>query len=171
MQNNKKMIIGVVAAVVIIALGTTYYLSTKDNVSNSAANEPVNQGQNQGQNSGQNQNNPVLPAGTQTIEAQHSFQNGKHMVAGLVTVPTPCDALDVKTRIMESSPEQVELAFTTSNSGGMCIQVLAGRKFKVDFQASQNATIRASMNGKPVNLKLTPASQKTLEAFEVDIKG
>mgnify|MGYP003394096470 FL=1 len=150
--------LGIAALVILVVIGAVYF-STRDSA-------PVSTGE-----PNPNGNGSVLPAEIQTITVEHAFKDGTHIVAGNVTVPTPCDSLDVKTRIMESFPEQVILDFETTNSGEICAQVLSDRRFKLDFKASEKATIRATMNGNPANLVLIPATYEDLLEFDIFIKG
>lgn len=159
MQQNAKTILGIAIVVILIAIGTTYYFSTRDN----DITPPLNQNP--------NGSGAVLPAETQTITAEHAFRSGTHIVAGSISVPTPCDSLDVTARVMESFPEQVVLDFKTTSSDDVCVQVVSDRRFKLDFKASENASIRATMNGNPANLKLVPASYDSLLSFDIFIKG
>lgn len=159
MQRNTKTFLSIAVIVILIAIGITYYFSTRNNET------PVPVNQNPGGNGA------VLPAETQTITAEHAFRNGTHIVAGTISVPTPCDSLGVTARIMESFPEQVVLDFKTTSSDDICVQVVSDRRFKIDFKSSENASIKATMNGNPANLKLVPASYDSLLSFDIFIKG
>ncbi len=156
MKNKTKTIIGVVAVIIIIVAAVAYY-STRENK--------------EGQNVEQEEVEAVLPSGTQALSARHSFVAGKHIVAGEVKVPTPCVVLETAVRIAESFPEQVTIDFTATSDGEICAQVIDTRRFKVEFDASENATIKATWNGKPIELNLLKASASALEAFNIFVKG
>ena len=107
-----------------------------------------------------------------TITAKHQFKAGKHIIAGDVNLPTPCYLLDTKASVAESYPEQVTIAFTATTQGEVCAQVITTERFKVDFTASEGATIKATWDGKPAILNLIPAGPgEDLNNFELYIKG
>jgi hypothetical protein len=116
----------------------------------------------------------ILPTAPQheRITAKHQFKNGSHVVAGEVNVPTPCHILTTSAHIAESFPEQVTIAFVSQSNAEFCAQVITTARFKVDFNASENATIKATWNGSPVELNLIPAgANEDLSNFELFIKG
>jgi hypothetical protein len=106
------------------------------------------------------------------ITAQHFFVGGVHTLTGEIPMPTPCDTLDPKVVIAESSPEQVMVQFDILNESETCASVITPQRFKVEFTASENASIRASLNRRPVEFNLIPmtAADDPDEA-EIFIKG
>src|SRR3989344_4368066 len=92
------------------------------------------------------------------ITAKHQYKSGTHIVAGVVDLPTPCYILSTSARVAESYPEQVTIDFRAETSGEVCIQVITSERFKIDFQASEQAQIKATWNGQPVELNLIEAS-------------
>jgi len=140
-------------------IGGTYYFSTKDNAGPTTPLAQIEPGS-------------VLPADTMRITAKHSFSNGHHIIAGEVEVPNPCTSLNTSTRIAESSPEQVTVEFTTTGEGDICAQVIATRRFKVEFDSAQNASIKATWNRQEVILNLIEAAPgEDLENFDIYFKG
>ncbi|MFZ2484651.1 MAG: hypothetical protein WAX80_01725 [Minisyncoccia bacterium] len=106
------------------------------------------------------------------ITAKHQYKAGKHIVAGVVNLPTACYVLTTSARVAESSPEQVTIDFVANTSGDICIQVITSERFKVEFQASAQAQIKATWNGVPVELNLIEVSaSEDLEEFELFIKA
>ncbi len=106
------------------------------------------------------------------INAKHQFKNGMHIVAGEVNLPNPCYILTTTAQIAESYPEQVTLNFSAKTSDDVCAQVITTERFKADFKASSDATIKAMWNGKPVEINLIPAGpNEDLSNFELFIKG
>jgi hypothetical protein len=115
---------------------------------------------------------PVPYADITRIDARHYFIDGMHTLVGEVIMPTPCDLLETKATIMESFPEQVLIDFTVVNTAENCIQMVTAQRFKVDFAASAEASIRAQFVGRNVELNLTPAAAgERPEDFELFIKG
>lgn len=106
------------------------------------------------------------------IDAKHYFIDGKHTLVGEIEMPTPCDLVETSASVMESFPEQVIVDFTVINNAEMCAQALTAQRFKVDFQASMEASIAARFMGRAVDLNLIPAAAgETPDEFEIFIKG
>lgn len=106
------------------------------------------------------------------VDAKHFFIDGTHTLAGEILFPTPCDLLNWDTTIAESFPEQVTINFSVTNYADTCAQVVTPQRFKVDFAASENATIRARFEGRPIDLNLIPAGvDESPDDFELFIKG
>ncbi|MEX2369023.1 MAG: hypothetical protein WD552_01355 [Candidatus Paceibacterota bacterium] len=110
------------------------------------------------------------------IDAAHQYNTSEnlHIVAGEVSVPTPCHVLDTDVTVAESFPEQVSINFSTrvEDSEQMCAQVITQRRFKVTFSASEQAMISATFNGQDVELNLREVGEdENLEEFEVYTKG
>lgn len=106
------------------------------------------------------------------INAKHFFVDGLHTFVGEISLPTPCDLLDVKSSVAESYPEQVTLNFTVINNAETCAQTITVQRFMVTAKASNEAKISATFMGRPVELNLIPPLQgETPEDFELFIKG
>ena len=106
------------------------------------------------------------------IDAKHFHIDGTHTVVGTIPFPTPCDLLDWTSDVAESFPEQVTIRFSVINNADMCAQVITDQRFKVTFDASENATIQATLEGRSVELNLVPALPgETPDDFELFIKG
>lgn len=156
---NKKTIIIVLVILVIIILITafqSYFRSDQTEV----VEIPVNTGNEPGE---------VM----ETVTALHQFENGKHVVAGELNLPTPCHVLNSEVIIAESMPEQVLVNLNhTTLDDGLCAQVITPAKYKVEFNASERAVIRGAVNGTPVQFNLVEVGPgESLEDFEVYIKG
>jgi hypothetical protein len=106
------------------------------------------------------------------IEAKHFFINGTHTLVGEILLPTTCDLLNWDSSIRESMPEGVTVAFTVINNAEMCAQATLPQRFIVSFDASKEATIDATLNGRKVELNLIPALPgETPDDVELYIKG
>lgn len=112
---------------------------------------------------------------TQSVErvtAKHFFDGTTHTVAGEIMMPTPCDLLDGEAIVRESMPEQVTVALSVINTSETCAQVVTAQRFKVDFEASADAEITATLDGAPVILNLIEAGpDEDPDDFEIFIKG
>jgi hypothetical protein len=106
------------------------------------------------------------------IDAKHFFINGTHTLVGEITLPTPCDLLNWDSTVAESFPEQVAVNFDVINTSDTCAQTMTNQRFKVTFSASQNAAMRATIEGRAVELNLIPGAEgETPDDFELFIKG
>ena len=111
-------------------------------------------------------------AGIDRIDAKHFYVNGTHTLAGEILMPTPCDLLNWTTRVAESMPEQVTVDFDVVNNAETCAQVVTPQRFKVSFEASEGASINATLEGRHVELNLLPPLPgETPDDFELFIKG
>jgi hypothetical protein len=120
----------------------------------------------------QTETGEVKYASITRITAKHYFEDGLHTFAGEIPMPTPCDLLDTSTRVAESFPEQVFIDFKVINNSEACIQQITTQRFKVSAQASVDATISATFEGREVELNLVPAGEgETPDDFELFIKG
>lgn len=160
MTENTKIFSGIALALLLIVIGGTYYFSSREkNTELTQLPDKEVPG-------------AVLSEDVFRINAKHSFKNGKHIVAGEIEVPTPCHSLSVDTLFRESSPEQVTLAFNTKSDADVCAQVISSRRFKMEFNAEQNARIGATFNGKEAILNLIEAGpNENLENFDIYLKG
>jgi hypothetical protein len=89
------------------------------------------------------------------ITAKREYSKGKHIVSGVIDLPTPCHGLSVDTTIAESYPEQVALNFISTTTAEQCVQVVTPANFREEFSASGYAIIRAYWNGEPAKLLFT----------------
>lgn len=107
------------------------------------------------------------------IDAKHFFIPPTHTLAGEILMPTPCDLLEYSdVVIQESSPETVTVNFKVVNHAETCAQTVTPQRFMVTFDAHKDATIRATFEGRPVELNLIPAAEgETPEDFELFMKG
>lgn len=99
----------------------------------------------------------------QSVTANHYFSNGTHTIEGNITLPTPCHELTHDVVVAESAPEQVTINFRAESTAEICTQVLADRFFTLSFQASQDAVIKATLNGVPVALNLIESGEGNLK--------
>jgi len=114
-----------------------------------------------------------LKAPEKIVTAKHQFKDGTHTIVGEIDMPTPCHLLDWDVVIAESFPEQVTVNFkSVYNSADVCVQVVTQQRFKVTFDASENAVISATLDGKKIILNLIEALEgENLDDFDLFIKG
>ncbi|HEY4493543.1 MAG TPA: hypothetical protein VJB98_02900 [Candidatus Paceibacterota bacterium] len=130
---SNKTVIGIVAVLIVI-LGLVWWgLSDKQEV----INEPVDNGSEVTQDS---------------LTVDHYYEDGKHTIEGTITLPTPCHTITGEAIVAESMPEQITIKLTTKAGEGICTQVLADKFFRVTFNASKEAVIKATLDGKPITL-------------------
>lgn len=111
-------------------------------------------------------------AGITRIDAKHFFVDGTHTIVGEMLMPTPCDLLNWSTRVQESYPETVIVDFDVVNHAEVCAQVMTAQRFKVSFDASEKAVIKATLKGQTIEVNLIPAAPgESPDDFELFIKG
>lgn len=106
------------------------------------------------------------------ITAKHSFQNGTHIIAGEVPLPSPCDILESSVT-PSTDKKQVVVQLTSSiKSGEKCPQEITPARFKVSVKADKGAVLSATLNGQTVTLNLIEAGvNENLDDFQLYIKG
>lgn len=111
--------------------------------------------------------------GITRIDAKHFFKEGTHTIAGEIMMPTPCDLLEASPVALESSLDEVTIAFRIiNNTEGVCAQVVTPQRFKVSFSANEGAVIKATFKGEPVVLNLVEAGpDENPDDFELFQKG
>lgn len=112
-------------------------------------------------------------AEVRTITAKHQFATGTHVIAGETDVPTPCHRLETTAFFKNGTQNEVEIRFDASMAEGeICAQVITPARFKVEFEAPEDAILTATWNGQPATLNLIPATaEENLDDYEVFIKG
>lgn len=106
------------------------------------------------------------------IDAKHFFIDGVHTIVGEIPFGTPCDLLNWDARVQESYPETVIVDFDVINNSETCAQVVTSQRFKVSFTASEAAQIRATIEGRDIELNLIPAAaDESPDDYELFIKG
>lgn len=106
------------------------------------------------------------------VDAKHYYTDGVHTLVGEINFPTPCDLLEAEAVVMESYPEQVLINFEVINNSDTCAQVITAQRFKVEAQASLEASFSARFIGRDIELNLIPAAEGEVpEDFELFIKG
>lgn len=113
---------------------------------------------------------PVLINEKTIITAKHAYQNGQHIIAGEIPLPTPCHILESKAST-ENGKILVDLTYSIK-TGEMCADVITPARFKVTVKGDKNMKATATLNGIPVTLNLLEAGpNENLDDFELYIKG
>ncbi len=113
----------------------------------------------------------LAPSG-EIVTAQHQFKDGIHTIAGELLVPSPCHRLESEAFVAEGGAIEVRLSKVLIDGSDMCAQVLTPARFKVTFEAPENASITALIDRVPVGLNLIPVPEgESLDSFEMFIKG
>lgn len=116
---------------------------------------------------------PTLSVTEKTVvTAKHAYQNGAHIVAGEIPLPTPCHILESGASV-SADKKQVFIALTSSiKTGDVCAEMITPARFKVTVSAAEHAKISATLNGQEVTLNLIEAGPaENLDNFELYIKG
>lgn len=145
MVNQRALILGIVFFVLIVG-GMFFYAYTKRT---ELANAPVEQLP--------TAQAPAVEADPVRINAVHFFKEGTHTIVGDIMMPTPCDLLEATATASGAAPQQVSVVIHTVNHTQTCAQVLTLERFRVDFSASKDAHIEATLDGKKTILNLRDA--------------
>ena len=106
------------------------------------------------------------------IDAKHFFVSPTHTLVGEIIMPTPCDLLNWEVGIKGPSPETVTVDFKVVNHAENCEQKATPQRFMVTFDANKEAIIRATLEGRPVELNLIPTAEgETPADYELFMKG
>ncbi len=166
-KKSTYIIAGIVALAVVVFLVISFEKSSLDTKPTEANNSEVASTTNW-------VNAPAQPVITDktVITAKHAYKAGKHIVAGEVPLPTPCDLLET-TAIASADKKSVIVRFVSSvKTGEVCAQTITPARFKVSVAADKSAKITATFNGQPVTLNLIEAGPNdNLDNFELYIKG
>jgi len=162
-MSKQTVIIGISVAIVAVIGVITF---------NASSDEMQQPPKNQSQATSTSVNDGI----TRSIDGIHQYQpdEGRHIVAGTTTVPTPCHQLSTKTDVRESNPEQVVISFAAEKEGDeVCAQEVQNRRFKVTFSASKQANIvGGTFDGDRIDLNLRDVGpDEDLDDFNVYTKG
>ncbi len=106
------------------------------------------------------------------ITAKHQYNEGTHIVAGEVNVPTPCHILSTNVSGAGVNATSAVVNFTVTTQGEMCAQVITPARFKVEFSGQENMDIGATWNGEEAEFNFIPVDPgEDLTDFEIFIKG
>lgn len=110
------------------------------------------------------------------VTAKHQYNEGRHIIVGQLSVPTPCHTLTAEPFFVGgASSTNVTIRFTTKQPDPqtVCAQVEAEKPFNVTFQAPKNITISAEINGTIARFNLieVPAGEKIEGVTDEFFKG
>ena len=106
------------------------------------------------------------------ITAKHAYQNGQHIVAGEVPLPTTCDILEANATASADKKQVLIQLVSSVKTGEKCPDDITPVRFKVTIKADKAAKLSATLNGQEVVLNLIEAGQnENLDNFELYIKG
>lgn len=161
---SKQAIIGLISAIIVVLVGVLAFVSDREDAT--PTDTPAT-----------TTNQDVSGEFVRTIDALHQFQpeEGRHIVAGTTTVPTPCHQLSTDTTVRESDPQQVTVDFsaTKRDADAVCAQQIQEVRFKTSFMAGENVEIvGGTYNGDQVELNLRQVDPgEDLDSFNIYTKG
>ncbi len=114
----------------------------------------------------------ILLTSKTIVTAKHAYENGKHVIAGEIPLPTPCHILESSATASGDKRQVLVTLVSLVKTGEMCAQVITPARFKVTAAAGKDAKMLATLNGQEVALNLIEASPgENLDDFELYIKG
>lgn len=104
---------------------------------------------------------------------QYTPNTNEYIVAGTLQTPTICDLLKTNVNVdQQTDPVTATIQFNLTNNSDTCAQAIGEQRFKVTFNAPENANIIATINGTPVKLNLIPVPKgENLDDFQIYVKG
>ena len=118
------------------------------------------------------QTKEVLVTPKTTVTAKHAYQNGTHIIAGEVPLPTPCHTLEASGAASADKKNVVIALVSSIKTGETCPENITPARFKVSVKALAGANISATLNGQEIILNLIEAGpDENLDNFELYIKG
>ncbi len=116
-----------------------------------------------------------LESAPEIISAQHQFKNGKHVIVGELSVPTPCHTLTAEPFFIGQGSSTVEVRFSIvpPDASAVCAQVVTAKKFQVTFDGPPKPSISAQIDNKPAQFNFieVPADQKIEGMSDEYFKG
>lgn len=108
----------------------------------------------------------------QIIEVKEQYKNQTYTFVGTVQVPTPCHTLVSKVNTLSSTSYQIEITTIQPVSDIVCAQVITDKTYKVSFNAPEDITVTALIDGVMYDLNrfIVPQGQN-IDTFKLEIKG
>ncbi|HET8574666.1 MAG TPA: hypothetical protein VFM02_00645 [Candidatus Paceibacterota bacterium] len=155
----------VISVIILAALGVIAFVSYESYQSRSIQTAPVADAN----------ANEASTTSIELITAKHQYNAdmGTHTVAGTLETPTICDILSTSVKTEKSvKTATATIAFKLTNTSETCAQAVGEQRFKVSFDAPENAVIQATLNGRPIQLNLVPVPKgENLDDFQIYVKG
>lgn len=106
------------------------------------------------------------------ITVKHGYKEGRHIYAGEIIMPTPCDALEWKINEDKSTESEKLAEFISVNKSEVCAQIITAARFKIEFESREETKLKATLDGVPVKLNVIEVGpDENLDDFEIFIKG
>lgn len=106
------------------------------------------------------------------VTAKHAYENGKHVIAGEIPLPTPCHILESSATASGDKKQVLVTLVSSIKTGDACAQVITPARFKVTVAAGKDAKMLGTLNGQEITLNLIEATPgENLDDFELYIKG
>jgi len=108
------------------------------------------------------------------LTAAHHFEDGLHTIAGEYGLPSACHRLTHEVFFVDGKDERIEIQFRIIGppADEVCAQVVTPARFKIEFEAPEDASIKASLNNESIRLNLIEVEEgEDLDSFEEFIKG
>ncbi len=157
--NTQKIIIGVLIVAAIAAIAFGFYRSRSNPETAPVPN--IDTGK-----------TPESELG-EIVNVKHQYRDGKHIYAGMLDLPTPCDLLQSDVVKDPLNQSKIALVFKSVYEGNdACIQVITSRPFKVTFTAPEKIDLTATYNGAPIRFNLFEVpNTENLDDFDINVKG
>lgn len=151
---NNKFLWGSLIVVVIILISTYEFNKSKPETLNNDRQEAI-------------ENEIQRPS--VTVNVKHQYKEGRHIMVGLVELPTSCDTLSTK---VERKDMETILDINYTSISENCAQVITEKYFRISFEGNMDDNIIARLNGEVINLNIFEIDpSKDIDEVEIFNKG
>jgi hypothetical protein len=110
----------------------------------------------------------VLPI----VDIKEQYKDSTYTFVGSVDLPTPCHSVEAKVNQISDPLYEIEVTILPPAPDVMCAQVITPRQYSVSFQAPEEITVFANINGVIHELsRFVVPEGENINTFELYIKG
>lgn len=150
---DNKILIGVLVVAAVVLGGTALYKSNQSVEVDLTRDEALN---------------TEVQKAKKTITTKYQYKDGQHIFVGNLKLPTPCHTYNAEV-VQKDGAAEIRV---TTEEGGVCVQQITERLFKVSFEGEQGDNIFATLNGETVNLNIFEIPEdEDIDDIEIFIKG
>ena len=171
MDGNKRSTV-IVAVIIIFAIAGLVIVSLQKLTLDSSVPQAETSSTTEWANAPAEKPSDILLSTKTIINAKHAYQDGKHIIAGEVPLPTACHILESNATALANKKQVLVTLNSSIKSGETCPPQVISARFKLIVEANKDAKIVTTLNGQEVTLNLIEAGpNENLDNFDLYIKG